>query len=86
MLVRMENSEKKRLAKDADKYIIRLPDGMRDQINAAAKANKRSMNAEIIDRLQVSFLHADIQSPHGCDMDKFADDLATKLAEKLKSK
>jgi predicted DNA-binding protein len=33
----------------ADKQInIRLPDGMRDRISALAKANGRSMNAEIV--------------------------------------
>lgn len=35
-----------------DQYMLRLPDGMRDQIKAAAAANGRSMNAEIIHRLQ----------------------------------
>jgi hypothetical protein len=39
----------------ADKFIIRLPDGMRDQIAEAAKANNRTMNAEIVARLQASF-------------------------------
>ncbi|MDX0930555.1 Arc family DNA-binding protein [Sinorhizobium medicae] len=34
-----------------DRYIVRFPDGMRDEIAAAAKANGRSMNAEIIARL-----------------------------------
>ncbi len=34
-----------------DKYVLRLPDGMRDQIKADALANDRSMNAEIIARL-----------------------------------
>lgn len=45
----------KRTAQAADKYIVRLPPGMRDEIAAAAKANSRSMNSEIIDRLQRSF-------------------------------
>ncbi|MEN3793363.1 Arc family DNA-binding protein [Fulvimarina sp. MAC3] len=31
-----------------DKYVLRLPDGMRDRIKAAADANNRSMNAEIV--------------------------------------
>lgn len=31
-----------------DQYIVRFPDGMRDKIKALAKANRRSMNAEII--------------------------------------
>ena len=38
-----------------DKFILRLPDGMRDAIAASAKANNRSMNAEIVARLQKSF-------------------------------
>ena len=38
-----------------DKFILRLPDGMRDAIAASAKANNRTMNAEIVQRLQNSF-------------------------------
>jgi predicted HicB family RNase H-like nuclease len=34
-----------------DKYVLRLPDGMRDQIKEEADRNGRSMNAEIIHRL-----------------------------------
>lgn len=36
---------------DSDKYMLRLPDGMREEIKAAATANRRSMNAEIIARM-----------------------------------
>lgn len=32
----------------ADKYIIRLPEGMRDRIRQRAEANRRSMNSEIV--------------------------------------
>lgn len=39
----------------ADKYIVRFPDGMRDRIAVAAKQNNRSMNAEVVARLQASF-------------------------------
>lgn len=35
-----------------DKYVLRLPDGMRNRIKMAAEKNKRSMNAEIIDTLE----------------------------------
>lgn len=41
-----------RTAQVADKYIVRFPDGMRDRIAEAAKANNRSMNAEIVARLE----------------------------------
>lgn len=42
-------------SRHADKYIVRFPDGMRDQLKEAAKANNRTMNAEIVARLQESF-------------------------------
>ncbi|MDO9502148.1 Arc family DNA-binding protein [Falsiroseomonas sp.] len=38
-----------------ERFIVRLPDGMRDRIAAAAKAGGRSMNAEIVLRLEQSF-------------------------------
>lgn len=34
--------------------MLRLPDGMRDRLKAAAEASGRSMNAEIVHRLQAS--------------------------------
>lgn len=40
------------MAQIEDKYVIRFPEGMRDEIKAAAEANGRSMNAEIIARLR----------------------------------
>ncbi len=38
-----------------ERFIVRLPDGMRDRIADAAKAAGRSMNAEIVARLQSTF-------------------------------
>lgn len=38
-----------------DQYIVRFPDGMRDRLKEAAAENKRSLNAEIIARLEASF-------------------------------
>ena len=38
----------------SDKFMLRLPDGMRDTIYELAKASGRSMNAEIVHRLQQS--------------------------------
>lgn len=35
--------------------MLRLPDGMRERVREAAEQNKRSMNAEIIARLEASF-------------------------------
>lgn len=38
-----------------DQYIVRFPDGMRDRLKDIAAANNRSLNAEIIARLERSF-------------------------------
>jgi len=39
----------------ADRFQVRMPSGLRDRIAAAAKVSGRSMNAEIVIRLQQSF-------------------------------
>lgn len=36
---------------NTDKFMLRLPDGMRDRIKVSADANGRSMNAEIVQLL-----------------------------------
>ena len=38
-----------------DKSLIRFPDGLRDRVSAVAKKNHRSINAEIVHRLEQSF-------------------------------
>ena len=44
-----------RAPQSAEKYIVRFPDGMRERIAQAAKKSNRSMNAEIVARLEESF-------------------------------
>jgi len=38
----------------AERFMLRMPDGMRKRLHAAAEANNRSLNAEIVARLEVS--------------------------------
>lgn len=38
--------------RESDKFVLRLPDGMRATIAELAKASGRSMNAEIVHRIQ----------------------------------
>ncbi len=38
-----------------DQYIVRFPQGMRDKLKEEAAKNNRSLNAEIIDRLEETF-------------------------------
>lgn len=47
--------KKEKLAKDQDKIILRLPDGMRDRIKAAAARNKMSMNELVVEILEHQF-------------------------------
>lgn len=48
-------TESMKPGRGADQFPLRLPEGMRDQIKNAAAKSGRSMNAEIIDRLEDSF-------------------------------
>lgn len=43
-----------RKPQDQDRYIVRFPDGMREQLKKLAADNGRSLNAEIIHRLEQS--------------------------------
>ena len=38
-----------------DQFMLRMPEGMRDRIRAAAKENHRSSNAEIVAVLEAAF-------------------------------
>ena len=44
-------------SRTADKFVVRLPNGMREQVAEVARKNHRSMNSEIIDRLEQSLLN-----------------------------
>lgn len=49
--------------RDSDKFMLRFPEGMRDRLKEAAKSNNRTMNAEILARLEQSF--SSVSSPAG---------------------
>jgi hypothetical protein len=44
-------------SRTADKFVVRLPEGMRDHIADVARNHHRSMNSEIISRLEQSLIH-----------------------------
>ncbi len=43
------------VGRESDKFMLRLPDGMRDRIKAAADRNGRSMNSEIVATLEEKY-------------------------------
>ena len=57
-------------SRTADKFVIRLPDGMRERLADVAKGHLRSMNSEIIRRLEDSF-KADASAPVEEQKEKF---------------
>lgn len=63
-------------------YPLRMPEEMRKRIEELAKENGRSVNAEILAHLQRSLDNQAI--PLG--LDALADQLAEKIAQRLKDK
>ncbi|MEM8511099.1 hypothetical protein RCH14_000390 [Massilia sp. MP_M2] len=50
----MSQDQKPAVGRDSDKFMLRFPEGMRERIADLAKANGRSMNAEIVSRIEQS--------------------------------
>lgn len=50
------------------RFMVRLPDGMRDEIAEAAKKLNRTMNAEIVSRLEASFALGVVSREGGFDV------------------
>lgn len=77
----------------ADKVLVRMPDGMRDRLKEAAKTNNRTMNAEIVARLQATFdetvvttVEARAKAVDGEHFEFNADAIADKVMERLEGK
>lgn len=63
----------------SDKFMLRLPDGMRQRIKAAADANNRSMNAEIVATLEERYPHPHVEI--GAEALEWIADALTALAQ-----
>lgn len=70
-----------RTPQDTDKFIVRLPDGLRDELKAVAARNKRSMNAELVDRLEQSL--AGRPQAHALSTGDLLDELMLRLGDKV---
>lgn len=51
---------------------LRMPPDLKDRIEAAAKTNGRSMNAEIVSRLQASFDQSSLKQSVNADIQEYA--------------
>ena len=66
-------------SRTADKFVVRLPDGMRERIADVARNHHRSMNSEIIARLEQSMLQ---ESNLSSDLDVNVDSPELSLHER----
>ena len=62
-------------SREQDKFVVRLPEGLRPEIAAIARINHRSMNGEIIFRLQRSLVLEQLQAKQ--------DELITQLLKRI---
>lgn len=74
----MTRKERRYPSQEQDRFIVRMPDGMRDRIAKAAEENGRSMNSEIVYRLEQSFLSSEAHGAIDEDpaLQKIAQDAA----------
>lgn len=56
-------SRRKYPSERAERFLVRLPDGMRDRLAEEAKRNGRSMNSEAVARLAMTFGEAPAAAP-----------------------
>ena len=55
----MQRRQTKIAAKNADQYLLRLPDGLKDRVAQRAAENGRSMNTEIVTAIERYLTDAD---------------------------
>lgn len=77
-------------AQDQDKYIVRLPNGMRDRLKQSAAEAGRSLNAEMVARLEASFqvstLNGEVAALIERHIRQAVDDRLTAIAQSLSAK
>lgn len=64
-------------SRNADKFVVRLPDGLRGRIGEVASTARRSMNSEIVARL-IQSLDADVGTLQSGAVTVFLSDVITK--------
>ena len=69
-------------SRTADKFVVRLPDGMRDRIAEVARNQHRSMNSENIARLENS-LQSDTGFSQNTNLDPNSSDITQHERELL---
>nr|WP_137162101.1 Arc family DNA-binding protein [Pseudomonas asiatica] len=80
----MPKFQPRNTSRTADKFVVRLPDGMREKIADIARDNHRSMNSEIIARLGLSIEqdeHGDLTVRTLAQVTRRCEELEQELAQ-----
>ena len=72
------------MSRDIAPFGVRMPTELKALVEEAAAANGRSINAEVVTRLQESFALPALASGAKVDVDRLADAIATRVAHMLK--
>jgi predicted DNA-binding protein len=64
----------------SDQFVIRFPEGMRDRLAKVAAANGRSMNAELVHRLETSMTESGILKYAEAELQKIKAEVAQYMA------
>ena len=67
----------------ADKFMLRMPEGLRASLKHHATLNKRSMNAEIISRIEASLNEQQIKSAAGEPISGWSSDSIAQQIEAI---
>ncbi len=66
--------------REMDKFIVRLPEGMRDQIKKEAEKNHRTMNAEVVAVLEAFYAAGGVTHASGFDLPAPDSELEKRLS------
>ncbi|MDX0543933.1 Arc family DNA-binding protein [Sinorhizobium medicae] len=70
--------------RDSDKFMLRFPNGMRDRLKEEAAKNGRSMNAEIVHRLEASLAVGNLSPEDFLGIQQMENENAQRLADALR--
>lgn len=72
-------TETSKTGRESDKFMLRLPDGMRAKLKASAEENNRTLNAEIVARLESSYqAPRDALAAKGREIELLVSDIAVR--------
>lgn len=80
----MSKDNKTAVSRDSDKFMLRFPEGMRSHVSDAAERNHRSMNSEILARLERTFRWDEVDHQHPAELSAEIQQAAARIQELMR--